>query len=487
MSPLFAAVRRAALLCLPSAAIFAAGIILSPYADAQYPGGGGYPGGPAPGWSAVPRDGTTGQYPSDFDWMGLDVTRTVDPFPSSNMPPINSVQNHTNGNPSYGGWNSGGYPIEYTFQGTGGTRSSADDASLSITGSMEFHWLWTPGINPATNQSDLSLFPMPPLFVLGKGFVSMSRMLEYGTTGAGLSIIGTDKDGFGGSWSFSSALNDVQPPPGTPPGRGVLTASPVDATHKKASVSPSIQIDTRGTLPGDTSAELASASAAALPITLSAPDPFGRPDLGDGKNQYVYETSQPNGQLTVPASVYVPGASTDDTTWLLPHVTLSVSPAMQTGAQPFTWTASGAGLYVNTTGPRPGYTTGWPSGDFCYVGLPPNNSYFGSHVMTMNVDGQQSQTANYQLFYTATASNWPSSDTTTPDWYFYYNQVYQSTGSYKPGNVSYYDPASNQIYIGDVGHGNWSMRVFDLDAQNHVHYSGILYIGGIHTFIYVWS
>jgi len=269
----------------------------------------------------------------------------------------------------------------------------------------------------------------------------------------------------------------------------------LDGLTYSVSLSPSLTLDIAGLSIGPGSTEghpnltgngfgSAVVNAQPFPITLSAPYPLTNPLLGDGANQYVYETSQPNGQLTVPASVYVPGASIDDTTFLLPHVALYVSPAMQTGAQPFTWTASGAGMYVNTTGPRPGYVTGWPSGDFCYVGLPPNNSYFGNHVMTMKVDGQQSQIANYQLFYTATASNWPGSDSTTPDWYFYYNQVYQSTGNYKPGNVSYYDPASNQIYIGDNGHGNWNVRVFDLDAQKHVHYSGILYIGGIHTFIY---
>ena len=86
MSPLFAAVRRAALLWVPFAAIFVAGVTLSPHADAQYPGGGsrsGYPGGPAPGWHPVKPDGTLGNDVlntdanfSVYDSTRLDVLRT---------------------------------------------------------------------------------------------------------------------------------------------------------------------------------------------------------------------------------------------------------------------------------------------------------------------------------------------------------------------------------------------------------------------------
>ena len=82
MSPLFAAVRRAALLCLPFAAIFVAGVTLSPHADAQYPGGGsgsGYPGGPAPGWHPVKPDGTLGNdvLNTDANFSVYDSTRHV--------------------------------------------------------------------------------------------------------------------------------------------------------------------------------------------------------------------------------------------------------------------------------------------------------------------------------------------------------------------------------------------------------------------------
>lgn len=71
MSPLFAAVRRAALLCLPFAAILVVGITSPTGVSAHYPGG-GYPGGSSgsgsypggsypgsPGWAALPRPGNT--------------------------------------------------------------------------------------------------------------------------------------------------------------------------------------------------------------------------------------------------------------------------------------------------------------------------------------------------------------------------------------------------------------------------------------------
>ena len=51
----------------------------------------------------------------------------------------------------------------------------------------------------------------------------------------------------------------------------------------------------------------------AFPITLSAPDPFGRPDLGDGKNQFVYDATTPAANLVLPGIIGVPDASADDT------------------------------------------------------------------------------------------------------------------------------------------------------------------------------
>ena len=152
----------------------------------------------------------------------------------------------------------------------------------------------------------------------------------------------------------------------------------------------------------------------AYPIVLSGPDPMGRPDLGDGKNQYTYDNEQPDGYLAVPASANAVGAASIDTAWLSPHVSLAVSPAMQTGAQPFQWLNSSSQMYVYTPGSSPNGSA-YPSAAFIYKGLPPNNTYFGNHVMTMNVDGTASQIANYQLFFNGTASNWPGSDKVIPN------------------------------------------------------------------------
>ena len=479
MSPLSAAVRRAALLCVPFAAILVTGVTLSSRVCAKTL---------APGWNALPRPGVTNPQPGgDYDWgdhdgKPLSGDLTLTPYSG----PVFDYPNAFYGG---GGAGNGNRPMESTnsYAGTGGPSGNVDArAHFTLSGTSTYYWQWVPP-NDASGQPDLTNFPTPPLFVMGKGYSVLSSTLVTSPNAAGLTVSGSVSSGIGSNPPLTiSSCPDYQ----TRTDYAVLTPTQYSATVDTLELSPSVTYDATGVFgqyeswAGGESQNWTGVKDDLYPITLAAPNPLTNPQLGDGTNQFVYDSSQPNGQLTVPASVYVANASTPDTTWLLPHVGLYVSPAMQTGAQPFTWMAADAGLYVNTTGTRPGYTTGWPSGDFCYIGLPPDNTYFGNHAIAMRVDSRTSEIANYQLFYTATASNWPGSDTTTPNWYFYYNLVYPSPGIYKSGAASEYDPASNQIYIGDNGHGPWNMRVFDLDAQNHVHYSGVLYIGGIHSFIY---
>lgn len=96
MSSLFVAVRRAVLLCLPCAVVFAVGVGLSPRVAAQYPGGGdSYPG--SSGWLPLanpnnpynPRTNSNGTY----DWTGLTVTYSAVSnagYPPYNPPPCTS-------------------------------------------------------------------------------------------------------------------------------------------------------------------------------------------------------------------------------------------------------------------------------------------------------------------------------------------------------------------------------------------------------------
>ena len=364
---------------------------------------------------------------------------------------------------------------------------------MKVSGSSTITYQWVPP-NNAAGQPDLTNFPAPPLYILGRIDAACSMS---GDPGQGVTGNGSLSDGWGWGWSVSASMVPFSlPVPASdsirrkvlPVGMG----SPAVFTMSPGGYVAAYRGGTEGEAQGGITID-----EYVYPITLASPNPLTNPLLGDGSNQYVYETSQPNGQLTVPASVYVPGASTPDTTFLLPHVSLSVSPAMQTGAQPFTWMVSDAGLYVNTTGARPGYTSGWPSGDFCYIGLPPDNSYFGNHVMTMKVDGTASQIANYQLFYTATASNWPNSDSTTPNWYFYYNQVYPAAGpdnrQYTPGSRSFDTSDANilerssMVNIEDDAYISYAVPVFGTDVTKSpfLIFLGSLQTYGVHTFVAV--
>lgn len=242
-------------------------------------------------------------------------------------------------------------------------------------------------------------------------------------------------------------------------------------------------------------------AATAFPIFLAAPNPLGHPELGDGTNQFVYDAETPDGYLAVPASVTVVGASTAGTAFAKPHVALSVSPAMQTGAQTFQWLNSGPSLYVYTPGSYPNGNN-YPSAAFIYKGLPKDNTYFGNHVMTMNVDSQAAQTANYQLFFTGTGSNWPNSDGVTPNWYNYYSNVYTPFSAANPavyGKLSSSSDASSTsssspflVTIKDdaysTSYDKNSLRVFDINPAfpKYAHFIGVLTLpGGLMQFIHV--
>ncbi len=502
---LSAAVRRAALLCVFFAATFASGTILSPHASAQQPGGGGSPGGgsspdgSAAGWVPQPRPGVTDpQSYGDYDWTGLDGSVIRTPFTGSYPPEIY----HDYGG-SEGFSTGGSYFMEYPFNGTGGTGNTLAEVYTQFSGTTTYKWKWVPP-NNAAGQPDTANFPAPTLFTLYDMYATLGTQLWSPPYNAGLAASGTVSDGAPDNWTSSvstvpQVITDVFPRqmvlPGSAPDSGGVSSvamalsGNLDVTGKQSVVVGGYT----GT--GAMCISATTVNGQAYPITLAAPDPLTNPLLGDGTNQYVYDTEQPDGYLAVPASVSVPGAGTADTAFLLPHVALSVAPAMQTGAQPFQWTNSGSQMYVYTSGSYPSGTS-YPSAAFVYKGLPPNNSYFGNHTMTMKVDGTVSQTANYQLFFNATTNNYPGaleydnqgalSYTGIPDWYFYYNQVYPAPGGYKMGKSSEYNPDANTIDISDDAHGVYTMRIFHLNSStNKVEYLGSLSLAGLHTYIEV--
>ncbi len=366
---------------------------------------------------------------------------------------------------------------------------------MKVSGSSTITYQRVPP-NNAAGQPDLTNFPAPPLYILGRIDAACSMS---GDPGQGVTGNGSLSDGWGWSVSASMVPFSLPVPASDSIRRKVLPVgmgSPAVFTLSPGGYVAAYRGGTEGEAQGGITID-----EYVYPITLASPNPLTNPVLGDGTNQCLYDTTTPDGLLTVPAVVSVAGATTDDTTWLLPHVALSVSPAMNTGAQPFYWTASNANMYVQTTSYEPNGTS-WPSEDFCYVGLPPNNSYFGNHLMTMKVDGQQSQTANYQLFYTGTAINHPNSDSyNSPDWYYYYSGVYTP---FSAANPAHYEQSSSSsdvsltegtspftVHMKDsaysTSYNTNGLRVFDINPNfpRYVRYIGFLnFPNGIMQFIH---
>ena len=262
------------------------------------------------------------------------------------------------------------------------------------------------------------------------------------------------------------------------------------ATHMKAPVSPSLQIDTLGAQFGDASAELASVGSAAHAITLSAPNPLTNPLLGDGTNQYVYSNDPTGGpHLTVPATIAIPGCSADDATWLLPKVSVSYDLPAANMETNVTYLASAGQIIAQTTYNFLISGSQVTSG-LVYTGLPSTNDAFGNHVAKLLVQGSTSEQAHIQTFFIATDSTWPISDSYTPNWYHYYNQVFTSTGVFSadPGpSTTTADTDSSghrtsTIYIRNPVTG---FRVFGLNSNvsPYVIFLGTIYMGGIHGYI----
>ena len=454
---------------------------------AQYNGG---------GWVQQKRPGGPVGFPyyldGAYDWTGLSVFRQT----TSTTGTTTTFQAQAG--------------TAYDIAGIGRIAvgsNSGESFDISVAGTSTYQWLWSP---PSNN---VVLDPPPPLYGLAKITFNQIAAVHLGTDNT-VTAYAQITDGWGWSSSFNALPGMLPTNSADNPRWRVVGPATAAGSNVQLPVSPSLAATMSWGGGNDNGALGGSFRDDIFPITLAAPSPFGHPDQGDGSNQYVYDPSQPNGQLTVPASVYVPGTSTPDTTFLLPHIALSVSPVMQTGAQPFVWTASDAGMFVSTTGTRPGYNSSWPTGDFCYLGLPPDNSYFGNHVMTMLVDGTASQTAKYQLFFSKNGQNFPDCDPTRQvNWYHYYNLVYPSPdddpsvevdatyniGLNQYGETEWYPPANYNpntpygyglfgwtagVTIGNQAGGATSLPIFDLGGPNGlVRYVGDLYVKGIQTYV----
>ena len=132
----------------------------------------------------------------------------------------------------------------------------------------------------------------------------------------------------------------------------------------------------------------------AYPLTIAAPDPLGRPDLGDGNNQFVYGAQQPDGFLYIPGAIRAAGASHDAMNWLIggnpvvgsgDKVDLKIENPPISNALTHQWAVSNDTIYVNTpedtNNPYPQYEFN----NWIFKGLPSSNSGFGTHDVNLYV------------------------------------------------------------------------------------------------------
>ena len=464
-----------------SSSVALAALLLPVVAGSRALAQGGYPGSgypPAPlGWKALPRPGTSGSEPSDFDHTGqtFDTRSTFyDNGPSSTSP----VQ-------LYG---------SYTYPNTEASVGGASELiawSRTVSGDSTYLWQWLAPYKPGTTIRDLDNFPVPPLFVLGSvtPFTKVDADADPNRR-RGLNGTLTLSDG----WGWSGTDGPHAPPLVVAqfnqfPHRKVLPAT-VEAPDKaKVTLSPGVSVSVTGSRSGDSAWIVPFIVAKnTYPIFLHSPNPFGLPFDGDGTNQFAYDDSYV-GELALPAIIQVARAATVDTQWLVDQnrVGWTVRPMIQ-GSVGYGKSASGEFIYAEANSSR--FDS---SGSMVFQGLPASNANFGLHNVFLKVDGADSQKAYVQTFYASDAKNHPNENTTgfwlEPNWYYYYKQVHPASGPYAPGEPS--NTASNWPYDIDLrddaspARGTYPVRVFTVGASGHIKLLGTLTVSGIHRYIYV--
>ncbi len=370
-----------------------------------------------------------------------------------------------------------GTPIPYS---SGGNGICTGDSSMQVnsTGTVTAAFTWSDAGNPAD--------PAPPCVIEQTGHANWYGVPSF-TSNPSCS------DGLGDPEVDSSSGQTLQGrSSGTRYGLGVPSSGviSVSLTGAQANVNPM----------GVDSGMFGSSvdwAVTVYPIVLSSPDPLGRPDLGDGKNQFVYN-GYATGQLLIPARITALGAGAAQFSWLTAghHVDISVIGPAISGEKPYTWYPSSSDIEAQTSGVDAAGQA-YPLGDLAFLGLPTmyngstgDPNAFGNHLAVLKVDGQNSRSAHIQTFFRGSASNWSGSDGITPNWYHYYDQVYASPGLYDPDPTSSYTdaqaPPQYPIHIANDAYKSGSIRVFDINpvAPNYVRYVGYLDIEGVYGYIY---
>lgn len=226
-------------------------------------------------------------------------------------------------------------------------------------------------------------------------------------------------------------------------------------------------------------------------IHLTSPDPNSHPEAGNDRhrqnNQFVYGQypassahdqagpySDPH-DLCIPITVTMAGASPNEMQWLKDHMEITVTPAIP-NASDFDKVINGNQItlesrYTVFNAAYPGFGDLVTYNGFLAHDLPDHNSDFGNHQVTLAVDGQVIDVANIQTFFQPLDSTHPFDLTGPtrgvymPNFYYYYNQVYQSPGEYiswSPSGTSYTDHIYPfQIHFADDSYNGYSLPVFD--------------------------
>ncbi|MDQ2730903.1 MAG: hypothetical protein M3Y56_04525 [Armatimonadota bacterium] len=357
-------------------------------------------------------------------------------------------------------------------------------------------------------QRTLDQAPAPPLWILAKssggsaGWGTNDPIADYGLGGSGYFA-----DGFGSGNDTFSFPGFAPTDQSTLPRRKLIQATlQADQQTTVLLTSPSGHVEISGGQQYATGYPSPRGGGRATgniyvnqevhPVLLSSPNPLGHPELGDGTNQYVYDFNTVSG-LAIPAWVNVSGASLDDTNWVAPHVGLNTDIADE---QAWNWWITAGGLQPNLTNPNVNGVN-YSNYDLLFLGLPTSNSNFGNHSVTLKVNGGDSEKANIQDFFPASATNHPVDDADNafggvpiPNWYHYYNQVYTATGnydssagpSYTEGIYPYTIHITNQAW--DSG-SIYPVRVFhfipNVPGAPYVQEAGQLDCPGI--FNYIWT
>ena len=383
--------------------------------------------------------------------------------------------------------------------GTGGAgKEIKDHFSLSgtpPTSTSTYKWQWVPP-NNALGQPDLINFPLPSLFVLGKGYSVLSSTLVSSST-TDLKVNGSASSGIGTSGPLTiSSCPAFQ----TQTDYAILTPGLDTGLVYKQLLFPSVTYDASGvvntnsgqypTAPEGESQNWASVRDDLYPLILAVPDPFARPDLGDGKNQFVYDATTPDGILTLPVTISVSGCSSAETAWLMRGSYRGQQVDVTWDLPPETKPTGPGNLWDQTLCPvvpndqiigKHGTLLASVDG-LLFTGLPKANAGFagvakkqgdpppGFHLATLVIQNQAdavihpSELAHFQTFFLGLTqdankqnvylANHPidkanplTGGSTIPNWYYYYNQVYPATGNYDAAASVSYTEHNGTVHI----------------------------------------